>query len=352
MLNRISDFYRIVSPEPSDALITQRKEAIASFLENLSEPELQYACADIAAFGLGQSPSSPQVEAANSIIAAIQASQPSFSSDLGANALDIRVFAGIALSEHIKAENNAMIAAMIVSALGTRSLPQERYLAEFASALLEVASRFLETAGCEHRRRPELKMPAIQGVDLPTVSKSLKSGLESFKQAVDSNLRMDREELDILWWVFGGHSITLGKPFHAMDIARRAIASASELAELVIVPPMIGSSQFLYATLKEDRPLTLRQLIEPCTPDLLNSVARLRTETSELLSAHPALLPFMWLSCRRLDSGMAGGWETEFENKTHISVNEERAATNWAAQVFNECVAARLLSALGEQDEE
>ena len=49
--------------------------------------------ADIAAFGLGQSPSSPQVEAANSIIAAIQASQPSFSSDLGANALDIRVLA-------------------------------------------------------------------------------------------------------------------------------------------------------------------------------------------------------------------------------------------------------------------
>ena len=57
MLNRLSDFYRIVNLEPSDALITQRKEAISSFIEQLSNRELRYACADIAAFGLGSAPS-------------------------------------------------------------------------------------------------------------------------------------------------------------------------------------------------------------------------------------------------------------------------------------------------------
>src|SRR5580704_6102532 len=97
MLNRLSDFYRIVNMEPSDALITQRKEAINSFIEQLSNLELQYACADIAAFGLGSAPSPKQEKAAKLMIAAIQGPQPSFSSDIGANALDLRVFAGVSL---------------------------------------------------------------------------------------------------------------------------------------------------------------------------------------------------------------------------------------------------------------
>ena len=352
MLNRLSDFYRIVNPEPSDALITQRREAIVSFLEQFSSHELQYACADIAAFGLGTSPNAAQAEAAKAIIAAIQVPQPSFSSDIAANALDVRVFAGVALGEHLGTQTDGTIAALVISALGTRVLPQERYLAEFVLALLEVARGSIETAGRAERARPELEIDAVQGTDIPTLTKSIKSVLDNFKYAVDRNLRADREELQILWWVFGGNSMRLGKQFQGLDLSQRVLASATELADLVIAPPMKGSNQFLNAVLKEDRPLTLRRLIEPCTSVLLESFAQHRAETSVVLSGHPALLPLTWLSCRRLDSGMAVGWEVEFEQKTHISDSDERAASSWAAQVFNECVAAKLLAASGVEDRE
>jgi len=351
MLNRLSDFMRIVNPDPSDALITQRKGAIVAFIEQFSRRELQYACADIAAFGLGTDPSAPQSAAANSIIAAIQVTQPSLSSDIAANALDLRVFAGVALGEYLGAQSDGATAALVISALATRALPQERYLAEFVSALLEVARGSAEAAGHAQRERPELVIAALQGANATSVAESVKSALDEFKEAVDRNLRADREELEILWWVFGGHSTSIGKPFQALDVPQRILASGSELAELVIVPPVRGSAQFLLATLKEDRALTLGRLIEPCTSALLESVARRKAEAAVVLRAHPALLPLTWLSCRRLDSGMTAGWEAEFEQKTHISAGDERAASSWAAQVFNECVAARLLAASGEQDQ-
>ncbi len=348
MLNRLSDFYRIVNPDPSDTLITQRKEAIVVFMGQFSSPGLQYACADIAAFGLGTAPSATRAEAAKSIIAAIQGPQPSFSSDIGANPLDLRVFAGIALGEHLATHSDGTTAALVISALATRALPQERYLAEFVSALLQVARRSAEAAGNAQRRRPDLEITGLQGADIATFSQSVKSALDEFKEAVDRNLRVDREELEILWYVFGGRSTTLEKPFHAIDISQRILASGSELAEIVIVPPVMGSAQFLHAILKDDRPLTLRHLIDPCNSVLLESIARRRAATTEVLMGHPALLPLTWLSCRRLDSGMASGWEGEFEQKTHISAGDERTASNWATQVFNECIATRLLAEAGE----
>lgn len=348
MLDHISDFYRIVHPEPPDALISQRKEAIGTFVEQLSDRELRYASADIAAFGLGPTPNARQTKAAHSIVAAIQGPQPSFSSDIAASPVDLRVFAGIAVAEHIKNSDDIATAALISSALETRLLPKERHIAEFLCALLEAARRTTESAAVEHRKRPELAIPPVQGTDVPTLAKSVKGAIDEFKAAVDQNVRADREELEILWYVFGAYSTSVGKPLQELDISQRVLASASELAELVIVPPMKRAAQFLYATVKAEHSLTLRQLVEPCSEVLLESVGRHTTETSDVLTNHPALLPIMWLSRRRLDSGMSSGWEAEFEQKTHISPIEDRTAFNWAAQVFNECVAARLLSA-GEQ---
>ncbi len=349
MLNRLSDFYRIVNPNPSDALITQRREAISAFLEQLQQPEIQCACADIAAFGFGAPITSPQATAAKLLIDSIQEKQPSFSSDIATNALDIRVCAGVALGEYLKNysdskkenENSAeSTAALIISALATRTPPQELHLANFVSALLGIARGLLQAAGNAQRERPELRLTTPAITDIP----SIKKALDSFKDAVDRNLRADREELEILWWVFGGHSITMSKPFQVLELPQRILAAGSELAELALLPPIQGLAQFLLAILKEDRPLTLRQLIEPCDADLLRTVARRSTKIDETLKMHPTLLPLTWLCNRRVESNIAPGWEAEFEQKTQVSRDDERPASIWTVQVFNECVAAKLLA--------
>ena len=209
------------------------------------------------------------------MIAAIQGPQPSFSSDIGANPLDLRVFAGVSLGEHISRQADVTSAALLVAALATGALPQERYLAEFLSDLLAVAEGCLETEAKALRARAGLDIQAIQGVDFPTISKSVKSALEKLKDAMEQNLRADREELEILWWVFGGYSANMGKQFAALDLSQRVVASATELADLVVTPQ---DQQFLNAVLKEDGSLSLRHLIEPCSSVLLESMTTRRAE--------------------------------------------------------------------------
>lgn len=347
MLNRLSDYYRIVNPQPSDALITQRKAAITAFEQELSTREIQYACAEIAAFGIGATPTTLQLTAAEKIIASIQGEQPSFSSDIGANALDLRVFAAIALGDYISNHDGEIAAALVICALGTRPLPPERYLSELLSSLYNAARQTFQKLGIAQRRRGELEFPAVQGAEIPALVKSLNTAVQVFRQAVDHSSRIDREELDVLWWIFGGHSRSLGTPFQSLETPQRILISSSELADLVLLPPDQGFIQFLDAILKDAPPLTLRQLIEPCPSAVLDSIVRHNTEKTTFLN-HPALLPVTWLSSRRLESGMVAGWESEFEQKTHIAVTDERPARTWAEQVFNECIAAKLIADSGE----
>jgi len=359
MLSHLSDVYRIVNPNPPDAVITQRREAIVAFLERLAEPTIRYACADIAAFGFGVTPGASQAAAAQLLIAAIQGPQPSFSSDIATNALDLRVCAGVALGEYLEpsapsdedeegkeqGDSNEDMAALVISALATRPLPQDQHLAGFVSALLRIARQSLEKAGRAKRERPKLAMATISGTDVPSLLKNLNTALGDFADVVDRNLQADREELEILWWVFGGHSTTLGKPFQALDLAQRAMAAGSELAKIALLPPAPGSAQFLLAVLQEDRSLTLGQLMKSCGADILQSVAERAKGIETVLKDHPALLPLTWLCGRRIDSGLVPGWEAEFQQKTHVSSNDERTASEWAVQVFNECIAARFLAA-------
>jgi hypothetical protein len=236
--------------------------------------------------------------------------------------------------------------------MATTPLPSERYLAEFVSALLDTAASSIERAGASARVRPELVAEAVNGPDIPKLARSITDALKSLERKFNHHLMVDREELDILWWVFGGHSTSLHKPFATLDICERSVAAGSDLAELVILPPVRASGQFLQAVIKEDCRVTLRQLIEGCGPEVLRSVTRRSSEAETILKAHPALLPLMWLSGRRIDSGMASGWESECEQRTHIASSEERIASSWALQVFNECTAVRLLSAVLHEEKE
>jgi len=348
MLSRLSDYYRIVNPNPPDSLITQRRDAIVDFLPRLTESETRWGCIDIAAFDLRPSLTGMQATTIDYLVAAIKSKQPSFTSDVVANALDLRVCAGVALGEYIATKSAKDAAALVISAIGTRPLPEERHLADFTSALLTVARQALEAGALEARTRPALEIVDVAGTDPGTIAKNLNSTLSAFNLAVNQNLQADREELQILWWIFGGQTTTLSKPFQSIDLGQRALAAGIELAELVLLPPGPNSAQFIFSVLQEDRGLKLSQIVSSCGTDLLQPLSKKAKVSEALLRDCPALLPLTWLGGRLIDSGMAPGWEMEFERKTHISPNVERMAALWASQVFNECVAARLLVATAE----
>lgn len=343
MLDRLSDFYRIVSPEPADQTITQRRASITDLQKALSDPKLQAGCAELAAFGLGANPNGSQSAVAEQLVKAIQARHPAFPSELSAHPLDLRVCAGVALGEYIKKNEATSASALVVTALATRQPPEERHLATFLSALLSTARGKLETRARQSRQRPSLPKSAIVEAEPAAFAKTVSDAFEALRTSLEANLKADREELQVLWWVFGGASEILDQNYRLLEPPTRVLASALELSQLVVVPALSSCEHFLLKIIQDDASLGLQALVEDCPAEILERFEQ-ADPVDHVLKHHPALLPMTWLFTRQADSEMAPGWETEFERKTHLARNETRLASRWAAQLFNERIAARVLT--------
>jgi hypothetical protein len=352
MLSQLADHYRIINPSPSDAVITQRSESIVEFLKALSEPSIRYSCVEVAMTGFRTTISDDQLAMANLLTECIKGKQPSFASAVAANAMELRVCAAIALSEYISSSDEAAIdvAALAIAAAGVRPLPEDRPLAALVEQILRSATTRLDTSGAARRKRRPLPIPNITGGDAPTVAKSAEIAVKELKDAVTSHLMADQEELQILWWVFGGHSVTLAKPFKVLDAGKRAVLAGFELATRVIVPPTSNARQFLLAITAPDAQLSVQQIAQAATTDVIQPLKLQLKDCAKLITSNPATMPLAWLFFRRLDSGMAGGWESEFEQKTQMSSQLKLGVSAWSEQIFNECVAGKIVSeAMTEQ---
>lgn len=349
ILSRLSDFVRIVNPSPTDEFVTQRRAAIDAFAQHFQDGEVLYATVDLAAFGVASNTSSASKHVAQKLVSAIQEQQPSYGTDIAQNAVDLHVCAVIALAAHLENKNNRdypaalAAAALVISALAARPPMVEGLLAELLQILVDIAGNRLNAASLNARERLSLPDLSVQGADPASIVKSANTTLDTLKNVLTHNSKADREELQILWWVFAGHSTVLDKPLPQLDAGSRALAAAGELADIMLLPPSPNVAQFLHAALKEDAMLTIRQLVHACPAPLFESLLTRHEKVETILKNHSPLLPLTWLFARRLDSGMSPGWEAEFQHKTYIQANEERFATQWALQVLNEGSAQRLL---------
>lgn len=353
MLGEIADLYPAVTPLPSDALITQRRESIGEFIKGFDKPGLLFATVELAAFGFPAGAGSQVRVAAEVLTKAIQAQQPSFTSDLNSNALDLQICACIALGEHFTqiakkpTWQGDAAAALLVSALQTRPVVAEAHLQKVLNRIVEAARLALDTDAINERRITDVGLSEIDGADIATLTKSCNAAVKELNEALEQTSRVSREELNILWWMFGGRSTTLSQPFNELEPGCRVVAAAIELAQLTLLPPAPTAPQFLFRILEHDSKLTIRQLIQSCPEPLLKSAICPKQALDVVVKEHPSLMPLTWLCVRRIDSGGASGWENEFELKTHIGVKQQRRASEWAIQLFNEAIAARLIVAAG-----
>ena len=354
MLSRLADFYLIVNPSPSDSVVTQRKAAITAFLPKLDEFDALVGCVDLAVGGLSSTANAQQKVTAEALLVMIQKHQPALAGDILTNAIDVRVCAGVAVGEYLLRKHRALpsstlaASALVVAALQTRPRPSERYVAQFLEALLGTARAVLEHAAGQARSRPKISFGTFDGSE----PEAVEGALREIRDSVDKNLRTDREELQVLWWVFGGASKLLAKPFSSVDPATRALAAAAELADISLLPPPNAASQFLASVIKEEAQMSLRQFVATSATDILKRFGETTGDVTKTLRHHPSLLPLTWVLARKLDSGVSDGWEGEFQQKTGISPDQDRSLSHWARQAFDECVAARLANQLNADEEE
>ena len=345
MLSRLANFYLIVNPSPGDTVITQRKDAITAFLSKLDDADLLADCVELAIVGLPGNANARQKTTAGAMMAAIQQQQPSLTGDIVSNALDVRVCAGVAVGEYLLQHQDSPTAAtvpaaaLVVSSLQTRPRTNERYIANFLDALLATARAVLDRTAASVRDRPPIQFGDIGDGEPDTIE----AALRVLQKSVEKNVRADREELQILWWVFGAFSKLVAKPFRELDPATRALVAAAELAEISVLPPTIASSQFLAAVIREEGHFSLRQFVSTSPEVVMRRFSPSAGQVAETVRSHPTLLPLTWVLNRKLDSGVPDGWEAEFQQKTGMSADQERSLSDWSRQAFDECVALRLI---------
>lgn len=359
MLAQIADHCRIVSPTPTDAYVKQRREAAENLISDQSLAiDLLEAFVEFAVFGVPSTRDDRHKAATTKLIDAIREVQPSFASDVDANLVDLRLVASVVVGERLQAspsgEVETYMASLIISALLLPPMPQELYLARLLKELVELARASLDHASRQLRERrpwPNKAEVEIAGADAAAIAKSAKSAFDALLEAVTINAKADREELEVLWWVFGGRSARTGDRFESMAEGERAFRAAIELSDMMLMPPIPTAQYLLGSLVPGEVQLSLAKVVEQLRKETLSELASKKDAIGTVLKSHSALLPLSWLSGRLLESDFSPGWQPEFERKTKLKADTPAALGDWARQALAECVAQRLaMPLLGTSD--
>lgn len=258
MQDQFSSWYASMSLQQDAELTEKRWRAIEGYVEDVTTSDL--ALLAKLAFRLKVQMGSQEVAALRQALAG-DAAQP------GDDELILLSASALAVAMGSNADATAALSATVVSSMscgGLRVLKQPMDLVGIAENVLRQLS---ETA----RRRPSLKQvklvtPSVDSSDealvqavskgaLPEIAQLLAGATNKaisalarrqreFEAAVQKYVNIQDEELDILWWLEGGHSFDLSLDFSDVPEKHLPLAIARELGNLTKVlpgPPALSS---------------------------------------------------------------------------------------------------------------
>jgi GTPase-associated system-like protein len=212
---------------------------------------------------------------------------------------------------------------------------------------LVLARANLQKQAVEARDRQELDWEDFDALENetgnpPNFAKQLLPALKELFQGLEQQRKSDREELEVLWWLYNGRSEKLGKQLKGMSAFLAATAIGCELADRITTPATAGLGEMVTQAAVRDRTLAsikpkpiakiITELGEPGRKLLVPAAEHVRKFTR----ATGTLLPLTWLCIRLEESHGAAGWETEFLSTTGIKSDQELAPDALAGQVFAE----------------
>ena len=240
---------------------------------------------------------------------------------------EFRLLAAVALTYVLRANNDmaALAAAMIgtTSLSGLRTFKQPMDIPGLASTARAALTR-------STRLRPVLRMPALPSLTVDPgkavetedssealkllaaawskVAQALAKRQSEFEQQTARYISIQDEELNMLWWLQGGRSHTLGQPFADIPRDQRPIVLACELAEATFTIPGAASIQSLLARAGVDdlEPLSIAAAVQSISPKWLRDACPSELEAK----ISPVTTPLHEAFKRRLevdgDSWVAG----------------------------------------------
>lgn len=355
MISRIVEWYRIVNMQPTADTIDRRKAAakdvVAAYESDSGDGLLTVVAGAICGFQPEQV-GDPSVQR---LIEIIRGKDSAFPQDLSDNALELRAAAATAIGEIVAGESEKapsaraiMLALVLESGLGFRPTPREHHIANVLSELRTVARDTLSRSQEVRRRRVGAAAAKLLGFDenvtdplaaVKTFVKSVKSALKELAQQSS----IDREEIEVLWWLFGNSSTSTGKALSDMSPGHAALLAGVEVADLCLLPPTNNAESFVVRAMESVKDADAKRELHALVQES-DSAARAKLadeDTTKRSKSHAVLFPVSWLCSRLVESRGVGGWTQEFEAKTQLAAKQSLSAVDFGRQIFRERVAQR-----------
>jgi hypothetical protein len=361
MITKAFEWLRVANPQgPTSEEVTARtatvEKLIAEFRESADLDLLADFCVAVV---LGVSEFfANNSDFVKSLVEHIRADQAAFPASVEENGLELRIVAALTLGQLLSEKATSgnvklrdLAAMMLVSLFENRANAEVPHLAAIANELSALAHAVLEKAARRVRKRNEIDIDALGSISATgdALWTALQPALTKLFREFADEAHKNREELELLWWMFNGYSNALSKPVDKLSVDEATVACGSELATRAILPPSAALAAMVEDAVTRSRTPTqlaakpLQQCVSKWTAEIQNCVV-LDDEQISFAKNHPLLLPFTWIVIRLKEGGGAARWNEEFTAKTGLAQTTELSKAQLARQVFFEYCCLRMIS--------
>ena len=329
----IAKCVRIFELEPDDDFVLKRvaviKDLRTRFLK-IKTPSKLMAIGSGVCEVFRDSPSLPD-SLATQVEVAIKKKSRSFVKD--DRDLEMGVCAAMAVVESFNSSGKArdgfpssdVLAVAIWSAVSFLPPCSEPKLEEFRVLAVESArSRILNTS-LKTRERHDVPTVGVFGGEETTVE-AFSRAIASTVDALQINAALDREEINLLWWVLGGVSKIFGRPLLSLSPAVRAVTTGVEIGELMRALPTQSHRNLALRGLDEKVMHSLPSLLEALGKDRLAVAVSFKDEP--LIDDAPLVFPLL----SALRSGKGAG----------LGADLPRPLSEWGARALLERAVLRI----------
>lgn len=294
----IAKCVRIFEPEPDDDFVIKREAVIkdlrARFLKIKTIPKLM-AIVSGACEVFRDSPSIPD-DLATQIENAIKKKSPSFVKD-GCD-LEMAVCAAMAVVQSINSSGKSqdgfpasdVLAVALWSAASFLPPCSKPKLEEFREQAIEAARKRILRTSLESRARYDVPTFEVFGEEEIT-TETIEQAITPTVDALRTNAALDREEIDILWWVLGGMSEIFKQPLQSLSPEVRAVTTGVEIGALMRALPTQSHRNLALRGLDEADKVSLPNLLEALGKDCLAVAASFNDEP--LIDDAPLVFPLL-----------------------------------------------------------
>jgi hypothetical protein len=313
-MTHIANHIRIFAVSPSDDLVTKRTAAIGEIANAIKAQndvgDILRNANDLAT--AAQQGGSLSAHLSQMIEGAIRKSSTAFIAEdetavemlvCGLSSA-LQVLTGAKPGRNGKTSIGDILSLGLWSALSFQKPRGEAKLEQLRNELMQAAQDHCAWVASEGRRRtvvaePEFKLIAEETPGADTESEpdldedTIKQGLEPFRTSIadlKANAAIDREEIDLLWWVLSDWSTLLRRRFSTEKGAVAAIASGLEAGRMIRRIPAEAHRHLILRNVPAAKDFSLQEILSAIGDD---RAALATVDAGDYIAKYPAVFPLL-----------------------------------------------------------